>query len=236
MPDAPAAPASVAPATSPEEAVAYALSTAAALSCAGGMLDAFLYRNYGHVFAGAMTGNTVLFGLSLLSRNGHAILHHGTPILAFLAGIWAAQALLGLFPRAPFRCCAALELLLLLLTSVAGSHVPELAMVALTASAAGLQTGAFGRADSQTYGSTYISGDMRTLAVGLFQTLRAETRATGMRITRDLGTVLLAFLVGAAAAAGLAPRMGDGTLWLPSAVLAVVLLRLSAAAAARPAR
>jgi hypothetical protein len=48
---------------SDEHNVVDSLSAGALFAFTGGSLDAFLYLNHGHVFAGVMTGNAVLWGV-----------------------------------------------------------------------------------------------------------------------------------------------------------------------------
>lgn len=63
------------------------------LAAAGGMLDSYSYLNRGQVFATAETGNIVLLGLQLAQRNWSGILRYLLPILAFAAGVLAAELL-----------------------------------------------------------------------------------------------------------------------------------------------
>ena len=64
------------PAGEAEKRVADSLTSGMLLAFVGGSLDAFLYLNHGHVFAGAMTGNAVLCGIALLSGNKGNAVHH----------------------------------------------------------------------------------------------------------------------------------------------------------------
>ena len=57
------------------------------LAFTGGLLDAFVYLNHGYVFASAMTGNGVPFGIALLHHDTAQAIRHVVPGLAFLAGV-----------------------------------------------------------------------------------------------------------------------------------------------------
>ena len=61
------------------------------LALTGGLLDAYSYLNRGEVFATAETGNIVLMGINLAQRNWSGALHYLLPVLAFTAGILAAE-------------------------------------------------------------------------------------------------------------------------------------------------
>ena len=61
------------------------------LALTGGLLDAYSYLNRGEVFSTAETGNIVLLGVNLAQRNWSGVLHYLIPVLAFTAGILAAE-------------------------------------------------------------------------------------------------------------------------------------------------
>jgi uncharacterized membrane protein YoaK (UPF0700 family) len=63
------------------------------LSLSGGFLDAFTYVGHGQVFANAMTGNVILFGVYVAAANVARAVTHIPPIIAFLIGVFLAQAL-----------------------------------------------------------------------------------------------------------------------------------------------
>src|ERR1700754_4984678 len=70
-----------------------ALTVAYLLSLSGGFLDAFTYVAHGKVFANAMTGNIILLGVSATAGDWRQALNHVPPLIAFLLGVWTAQAL-----------------------------------------------------------------------------------------------------------------------------------------------
>src|SRR5450755_4442696 len=72
---------------------ATSLQASALLAAAGGFLDGFTYVGHGHVFANAMTGNVVLLGISCFSGSWRTGLRHLPPIIAFLLGVCASEAI-----------------------------------------------------------------------------------------------------------------------------------------------
>ena len=70
------------------------------LALTGGLLDAYSYLNRGEVFATAETGNIVLLGIHLAQQNWMDALHYLLPVLAFTAGILAAEWVRRKFDRA----------------------------------------------------------------------------------------------------------------------------------------
>ena len=202
------------------------LSSAALLAITGGLIDAFVYLNHGHVFANAMTGNGVLFGIALLSRDPMQALRHVVPAIAFLLGIAVSRLLQStLGPRA-VTAGLLFELVSLFLASWLPPAFPQMAFTALIAFVASYQVSSFRLVNTFTYSSTFISGNLRTLGDGLFEASfgkSQDSRLTGRRKFRDLSLVILSFLVGAIIGAFLAPRFSNHTLWFALPPLSLVL-------------
>ena len=69
----------------------------AVLALTGGFLDAYTYLIRGGVFANAQTGNIVLLGVRLMEGDWGGAGHYLVPILAFAAGVLAAELIRGRF-------------------------------------------------------------------------------------------------------------------------------------------
>ncbi|HLI77471.1 MAG TPA: YoaK family protein [Acidobacteriaceae bacterium] len=205
----------------PECQVADSLSAACLLALTGGVLDAFLYVAHGRVFAGAMTGNVVLCGIALFGGGRQDILHHALPVAAFLCGVWFAEVLGNSHKRHAVTIALVLECTGLLAASFAQAGFPENAFIFLIAFLAAFQIASFRTADSYSYSSTFITGDLRSLVTGLYKGTRNAKRE-GLREARDLGAIVGCFLLGAVAGALLVPRLANHTLWLPVLALSIV--------------
>ena len=198
------------------------------LAFTGGLLDAFVYLNHGHVFASAMTGNGVLFGVALLHHDTAQALRHVVPGIAFLAGVATSK----IFETTLGSRAVAAGLLLELLTLFAASWLPlsfpNMAFTALIAFVASYQVSSFRKVDSFTYNSTFITGNLRTAGDGVFEGFFSSAdianRSTGRRKFTDLSLVILSFLLGATSGAWLAPLFANRTLWFALPGLAIVLL------------
>jgi hypothetical protein len=68
-----------------------ALSDAMLLAATGGLLDAVVYLNHGHVFANAMTGNIIFLGIAFLGHNWGDIVPHLVPLAGFFAGVLTSK-------------------------------------------------------------------------------------------------------------------------------------------------
>ncbi len=219
LPSRSAAPASC---PTPERQVADSLRAATLLAFAGGNLDAFLYLVHGRIFAGAMTGNAVLCGIAMLGHNGPDILHHALPIPAFLSGVWIAEVLQARVKHHAVTVGLALETAGLLAASFVPLSVPDNAFIFFIALCAAFQIASFRTADTYSYSSTFITGNLRSFIVGLYKATNPATRTEGLREFRDLGAVVGCFLLGALTAAALARAHANHTLWLPASAVALV--------------
>jgi uncharacterized membrane protein YoaK (UPF0700 family) len=207
----------------PERRATQSLSSALLLTFAGGFLDAFLYIAHGNVFAGAMSGNAVLAGIALCSRNAHDMIHHLVPIVAFTTGLWCAFVFETRVRHHAVRIALSLEAAGLLVASLLPHSFPDTAFICLLCFLAGYQVGSFRKVDSFIYNATFIAGNLLRSVESLHQAvLRVRLRHSLLEV-RDLGLVLLFFVAGAVAAAITTGSMGNHALWVPLLAVLVVL-------------
>ena len=216
-------PTAAAPQADSEPRSADSATAAMLLGFAGGALDAFLWLDHGNVFAGAMTGNAVLCGIALLSRNGQNALHHALPIVAFVCGIWLAEVLQVRLKHHAVAVGLTCECVGLLAASFLPMSFPDLVFNPFISLLAAYQIASFRKVDGISYNSTFIPGDLRTTIVGLYAALDPANRAEGLRQVRSVGAVVVCFLLGAVMGALLAPRCANHTLWLPFGAVLIVL-------------
>lgn len=215
------------------------LTSAILLALIGGLLDAFVYLDYGGVFATAMTGNGVLLGIALLHHDTLRALRHLVPTLAFLAGV----ALIRLLEIALGSRAISIGILLELGTFFALSglprSVPGMLLTGILSFVGAYQVSNFRQVDTFNYSSTFIAGDLRTIGDGLYEIFvspsSAAARAFSRRKLRDLSLIVLSFIASAGLGALLAKPLGNHTLWFTLPPLAAVLY-LSRQHPARPTR
>jgi uncharacterized membrane protein YoaK (UPF0700 family) len=199
------------------------------LSLSGGFLDAFTYIGYGGVFANAMTGNVVLMGVKAAAGDWRGAVIHLPPLLAFMAGVFVAQAIRLPVPRLSARWPAllslALEIAVLAVIAFLPRGFPDLWIVLSISFVAALQNSSFGKVRAWSYNSVMTTGNLRRFAEGLF---------TGMVPRRDpeileqagvFGGVCLAFFIGALTGGLTTDRMHNAALAIPVLVLIAVLAR-----------
>ncbi len=199
------------------------LTSAVLLAICGGLLDAFVYLNHGHVFASAMTGNGVLLGIAAINGNGRQALRHLVPAVSFLCGALASRLLQDTLGRRSVQVGLLLEIVTLFWASWLPATFPEMAFVATIAFVAAYQVSSFRKVDDFAYNSTFITGNLRTMADGLYELFFPGSRGQGLRKFRDLSLVVLGFLAGACLGASLAPVWLNHTLWFAEPLLLAVL-------------
>jgi uncharacterized membrane protein YoaK (UPF0700 family) len=179
----------------------------ALLAGTSGALDALGFLALGGVFASVMTGNLVLLGLGAGTRDGglawHALVAIGAYVVGVALGTRAAGHRAGADPaRWSLRLhrLVAGELVLVVAFTLGWelvrhrSAVPaQLALVAVAASAMGVQSAVMRASTANTLSTTYLTGTLTGVVAAL---------AGGGPVRRELdgASVLLAALAGAGVA------------------------------------
>jgi uncharacterized membrane protein YoaK (UPF0700 family) len=203
------------PANAPEP-----LPAALLLAATGGLLDGFVYLNHGHVFANAMTGNVVLLGIDLLTKDYAQCLRHLAPLAAFFLGVTTSKLVQSRLSGRASTYGLALELAVLMIASLLPLDFPEMAFVS------SFQITSFRRVGTLTYSSTFVTGNLRDMAVGFYEMAASSTpedRLAGRLKARHLGLICFAFLLGVMTGAWAAPRFFNHTLWIAGLLLALVV-------------
>jgi uncharacterized membrane protein YoaK (UPF0700 family) len=211
---------------SPEQKLS-ALPQAALLAASGGLLDAVVYLDHGHVFANSMTGNVVFLGISAVSHDWHQVLPRLAPILAYIVGVTAARLLRVRPVRHLPLFALILEIAALLFVGFLPLTFPPHAFTAIVAFVAAFQVSTFRHVGSFTYNSTFLTGNLRDTVEGALNRLLERdpaARYMAFQKFKDLGLVCLAFLLGATLGAFVAPRFPTHALWFAEPFLLTVLL------------
>ena len=165
-------------------------------------------------FAGLMTGNTILLGISLANAQLLRAAIYGAIIAAFLAGVLLARALLQLGAAQWMALTVAAAL------HVACGVLGRRPAALLLALAMGVQNAAAPRFGGVSLNTVFITGNLQKLGEGLVAWLwhrrsRAAPPSDGVAI---FGLVWLSYAVGAALGA-----VGNAFLTYPLLVPAAVL-------------
>ena len=189
----------------------------AVLALTGGFLDAYTYLIRGGVFANAQTGNIVLLGVRLMEGDWGGAGHYLVPILAFAAGVLAAELIRGRFRGAQAlhwrQITVAAELLLL-------AAVDNAANV-LVAFVCAVQVESFRKVNGNAFATTMCTGNLRSGTERLYLWGKTGERDHGHRAAQYYGIIVF-FIVGAALGAWCSGRWGQ------RAVLGACVLLLAA--------
>jgi uncharacterized membrane protein YoaK (UPF0700 family) len=212
------------------------LRVALLLSLSGGFLDAFTYIGHGHVFANAMTGNVILLGVKLTAGDIAQAARHIPPIVAFLAGVFLAQALRIYVARGRSRQAALFSLVVEIVTLAVLAFMPrsspDIPIVLTISFVAALQNSSFTQVEGSAYNSVMTTGNLRRFAESLFTGTLPRREPAMLRQARIFGGICLTFLVGAAIGGLVTPWAGNAALAIPVAMLCVTLLSCHRGAAA----
>ena len=189
----------------------------AVLALTGGFLDAYTYLIRGGVFANAQTGNIVLLGVRLMEGDWGGAGHYLVPILAFAAGVLAAELI-----RGRFRGAQALHWRQLLLAAVAFLPAAlDNAANVLVAFVCAVQVESFRKVNGNAFATTMCTGNLRSGTERLYLWGKTGERDHGHRAAQYYGIIVF-FIVGAALGAWCSGRWGQ------RAVLGACVLLLAA--------
>jgi uncharacterized membrane protein YoaK (UPF0700 family) len=203
-----------------------ALADAMLLATTGGLLDAIVFLNHGHVFANSMTGNVVFLGIAILGREWKDIVPHLMPLAGFLVGINISKYLRTRLGLRFVLLGLGLEIATIFVLGCLRDSFPDMAFTGIIACAAAIQVASFRRVDRFAYNSTFLSGNLRDVAEGFYDAFdprsNPDTREHGLSQARTLGLICLCFLAGAVMGARAAPRFGNRSVWFAEPLLITV--------------
>jgi uncharacterized membrane protein YoaK (UPF0700 family) len=207
-----------------------ALIDALLLAATGGLLDAVVYLNHGHVFANAMTGNVIFLGIAVLGRDWADIVPHLVPLAAFFAGVTTSKHVRArIEEHSVLLLGLGFEALALFVLGWLPNNFPNMTFTAIIGFVSAFQVASYRRVERFSYNSTFVTGNLRDVAEGLYDaTSRSgtpESREKGLTQSLYLGLICICFLAGAVLGAWAAPRFGNDSLWLAEPFLLIAGLR-----------
>jgi hypothetical protein len=134
------------------------------LATTGGLLDAVVYLNHGHVFANAMTGNVIFLSIAVLGRDWADIVPHLVPLAGFFAGVLTSKHLRARSGIHSALVGLASEIVAIFALGWLPGGFPEMAFTGIIAYVAAFQVASFRRVDRFAYNSTFITGNLRDVA------------------------------------------------------------------------
>ena len=193
------------------------------LALAGGSLDCYTYLNRGQVFATAETGNLVLLGVRLAQGRMEAAVRYLPPILAYAAGVLAAELLRRAMERGGRpdwrRCVLALECLVVALAAALPLGRWDWLANVLISFTSAMQVESFRAFAGFPCATTMCTGNLRAGTEHLFHWLADKKRASGRGAAAYYG-LIAAFVLGAVLSGLLTQRFGGASALLPCLLLA----------------
>lgn len=197
------------------------------LALAGGCLDCYTYLNRGQVFATAETGNLVLLGIRLAQGQWDLALHYLPPILAYAAGVLAAEALRWAMAERTRRLDWRQIILFAECVVVAAvavlplGRLDPLANILISFTSA-MQVESFRTFAGCACATTMCTGNLRAGTEHLFSCVIRKDRTAGRKAAVYYG-LILAFVSGAVITGVATHWLGGRTAFLACLLLAAVL-------------
>ena len=204
------------------------LTAACVLSIIGGFLDIYTYLYRGKVFANAVTGNMVLFGLNLAERNWLASGRYLLAILSYALGVFVAEIVHGKLPDGRKISWNQTVILLEILCLLPVCFIPygefDFIVNSLISFVCALQVQTFRRVHGLPFASTMCTGNLRSGTEALFRHfINGESTERNKFLRYYL--VIACFIAGAALGAILLREFGPPAFFLaPGGLLIVFLL------------
>lgn len=170
------------------------------LTLAGGFMDAYTYICRGGVFANAQTGNIVRFGMKVAEGQWKEALSFLVPVMAFIAGVLAADAIKDLFKnevRFHWRqIVVAIEAAVIFGVAFLPHDFDMLANVTISFACA-LQYETFRKIRGNPCATTMCTGNLRTATEQLYIFIKKGNREAG-RKSFEIYLIDAVFIAGAA--------------------------------------
>jgi uncharacterized membrane protein YoaK (UPF0700 family) len=207
------------------------LALAAVLAFGSGGTDVIAFSRLGGVFAGVMTGNLVLLGLSIGSGKAVVIGRAIVAIVAFITGVFLAGRITRqappstIWPRQVTRVLLVESGVLvgfLIGWEIAGTSPkgsPQALLLVVAALAMGLQSGAVVAIGISGLSTTYLTGTLTGVLTTLAHSGRLRTPSVVIVASLLLGAATMA------AAISFVPRLGPALPVIVVAVVSIVAIR-----------
>lgn len=206
----------------PEVPRSVSVSLGSLLAVVGGFLDSYTYLTRHGVFATSQTGNIVLLGIESARGEWRSAIRHVPPLLAFLAGVLAAETLkrprVAQRIRWPARAALVIEIVALLIVGALPSSTPDAIVTLTVAFVCSVQVSMFRTLIKWQYNTTMTTGNLRTAAQALFVSWADRDADAALR-ARAFGMILLAFTLGTVFGAVCSLQLGVRAAWVAAACL-----------------
>lgn len=196
------------------------------LNLSGGTQDACSYFLRDHVFANAQTGNIVLMGCHLISKNPKDSIRYFLPVAFFALGVLMACLIRSRFRRTGRihwrHLVLTIEIILLFIVGFIPGQLNWLAN-GLTSFACAMQVQSFRTVRGSAYASTMCIGNLRSGTDHFYKAI-TEKKKEELKIAAIYLTAIGSFTIGAACGGHLANYFSYRTIWISCGLLILCFL------------
>ena len=205
-------------------------TAACILSVTGGFLDIYTYLYRGRVFANAVTGNMVLFGLNLAEGEWTRSARYLLAIVSYAFGIFVAETVHRKLPTTRRlswnHSVLALEFGCLLPVCFLPCGDWDFAVNAIITFVCALQVQTFRRVHGLPFASTMCTGNLRSGTEAVFHAIHLKDKSEFHKAMHYYG-IIVCFIAGAVLGAVLLRTFGHLVLLLTPAGLAAVFVLIT---------
>ncbi|MGB8452414.1 MAG: YoaK family protein [Anaerocolumna sp.] len=197
------------------------------LAIAGGFLDAYTYIGRDGVFANAQTGNIVLLGVYASQGKWAEALLHLPPIIAFIIGVLATEAIRAksahLFSRDWKRAVLILEVIVLFIVGFIPYSMPDIVVVVTISFVTSVQVQSFRKLVGSPYATTMCTGNLRSASQAAYVAFTKHDYES-YRVAARYFVIILAFVIGAFLGGLLTAMLGVKAVWIATAILVITVI------------
>lgn len=191
------------------------------LSASAGAVDTIGYLQFDRVFVANMTGNTVLFASDVVASQFRPALNHLLPIITFLLGVVIARILLIQRDQPDWPKIGVCLILISGLWTILAVLVANLGsiLIPVLAFSMGAQNATLSQVDKVPVNTAFITGNLEKLGEAIASLFRKPGNRDDRLKLRTVGSIWIAYALGAVAGALAALHLGRHSLLMPAGVL-----------------
>jgi len=201
------------------------------LAVVGGFLDAYTFVGRGGIFCNAQTGNIVLLGVYAATGQWQSALSRIPPILAFVVGVFLAEAIKGNQSSSRYldwkRMILIFETAVLFIIGFIPLSAPNVIVTAVVSLVASVQVSSFRKLVDSQFNTTMSTGNLRSASQALYLAVTRKDPDAAIRSIRYF-IIILSFLSGALIGGIITSFFGIHAIWFTIAPLiaAVILIEI----------
>jgi uncharacterized membrane protein YoaK (UPF0700 family) len=191
------------------------------LAASAGAVDIIAFLQFDQVFVANMTGNTVLFASDLVALQFPKAVNHLLPVITFLLGVLAARLAVIQLDHPSWPKVGVCLILISGLWTIVALVIPNLGsiLIPVLAFTMGAQNATLPRIEKVPVNTAFITGNLEKLGETIASVLRKPADRDDRLKISVVGSIWIAYAVGAAAGALAALHTGRHSLLLPAGML-----------------